>query len=212
MDLQLFGWWLVPLGAVWLRVVPCGFRLIPLDSVWFAFDSPKMAGHDVGMPDYLEGPQGRGCAPRRGGRRPPGRSQPSMPASRAFRPKVHTTKVLFQIPHPCIFGCHASFLRRKWPPPPGGSSRRGVPGLPQGKVVRSPPPFLLVLREPNGAQGGPRAIQMEQNGTTRNSHRIARNQACACWRFLAGWICRCLVGVWFHWPPFGSVWFHVVSV
>ena len=46
-----------------------------------------------------------------GGRRPPGGSQPGMPASRAFRPKVYTTVHHCEIHHPCIFGCYTSFLR-----------------------------------------------------------------------------------------------------
>ena len=151
-------------------------------------------------------PPGAAAEGRRGG------PSQACPRVELFDPKCTPLRSSFKYPIRVCLGAMLHFHAGSDPPPPWGSSRRGVPGLPQGKVVRSPPPFLLVLREPNGAQGGPRAIQMEQNGTTRNSHRIARNQACACWRFLAGWICRCLVGVWFHWAPFGSVWFHVVFV
>ena len=83
------------------------------------------------------GPQGPMGLWRRpgwpGGRRPPGGSQPGMPASRAFRPKVKSCEILLQIPRPCIFGPYASFSRRKPPPPlfwapPGGGGPWGTPG------------------------------------------------------------------------------------
>ena len=84
--------------------------------------APSPGGHQSSL--RLWGPPGWP-----GGRRPLGGSQPGMPASRAFRPKVRTTEQYCEIPRLLIFGQYTSFLRRNGPPVfagfPGGGGLRG---------------------------------------------------------------------------------------
>ena len=44
--------WLVS-GSIGRRLAPFGSMWIPFGSMWVPFDSQKMAGRDLGAPDYL---------------------------------------------------------------------------------------------------------------------------------------------------------------